>query len=138
MHTHRDLEHVTGSWCSLVERQRERFVETIDRDELGREQLSFIESTLSAGMNFRKEHPELADRWLDVSFNEDGMTTLDMGGTQAFLNDVSVQQDEKIVVCGFTYFGNIAQIAHQIYLSVLHALPKSPYLVRKNHLYQIL
>lgn len=78
VHTHRDLEHVTGSWCSLVERQRERFVETIDRDELGLEQLSFIESTLSAGMNFRKEHPELENRWLDVAFNDVVSNPVDM------------------------------------------------------------
>jgi thioester reductase-like protein len=70
VHTHREIEEVTGSWCSLVERQRERFVESIDRKQLGQDQLQSICETLSSGMKFREENHSLENRWLDIKFND--------------------------------------------------------------------
>eukprot|EP00977_Amphora_coffeiformis_P007315 scaffold1586_cov158-Amphora_coffeaeformis.AAC.4 len=67
VHTHRDPEKVAGSFCSLVEGQRERFVE-VDRTKLGLEQVESIENTLALAMQFRADHPELKNRWLDVQF----------------------------------------------------------------------
>ena len=40
VHTHRSVADVAGSWCSLVEHQRERHVVEIDRTKLGKQHLN--------------------------------------------------------------------------------------------------
>ena len=70
VHTHRPVMEVAGSWCSLVERQRERNVEVVERAALGEHQLQVLASMLVAGTTFRTSHPEIAPRWLDVHFKD--------------------------------------------------------------------
>jgi len=70
VHTHRPVMEVAGSWCSLVERQRERNVEAVERAALGEHQLQVLASMLVAGTTFRTSHPEIAPRWLDVHFKD--------------------------------------------------------------------
>jgi len=70
VHTHRPVMEVAGSWCSLVERQRERNVVTIDRAVLGAQQLDVLASMLNAGTDFRNANPLIAPRWLDVYFGD--------------------------------------------------------------------
>jgi len=73
VHTHRPLMEVAGSWCSLVEKQRENFVENaaqVDQPKFAREQLEVLASMLLAGAEWRANHPEVASRWLDVQFSD--------------------------------------------------------------------
>jgi len=70
VHTHRPVMEVAGSWCSLVERQRERNVEEIDRAALGTQQLDVLSKMLVAGTTFRNANPQIAPRWLDVQFGD--------------------------------------------------------------------
>ncbi|MYI65812.1 MAG: sulfotransferase, partial [Gemmatimonadetes bacterium] len=57
-----------GSWCSLVERFRSEISEPLPRDQLGTEQLKAMSRMLGRAIQFRRSHPELEDRWHDVSF----------------------------------------------------------------------
>lgn len=69
VHTHRPPKDVAGSWCSLIERQQQRFTGTVDRMALGKQQIEAMGKTLLAGVHFRQSNPELASRWLDVQFD---------------------------------------------------------------------
>jgi len=69
VHTHRELEQVVSSWCSLVDRQRQRFYSEVDRAKLGADQLGVLTKTLASSMKFRGDNPQLQDRWLDVTFS---------------------------------------------------------------------
>lgn len=66
--THREPAQVMGSWCSLVERVRRLSCEPGAPDDLGAEQLQFMSRMLNCAVDFRTSHPELEDRWLDISF----------------------------------------------------------------------
>ena len=66
--THRSHRQFTGSFCSLVERLRSATSEPRPRHELGAEQLAFMKRMLDRAVAFRTSHPELEDRWVDVSF----------------------------------------------------------------------
>lgn len=66
--THREPAQVMGSWCSLVERVRRLSCEPGAPHDLGAEQLGFMSRMLNGAVDFRTSHPELEDRWLDVSF----------------------------------------------------------------------
>ena len=66
--THREPVEFMGSWCSLVERVRSTISEPRPRDELATEQLQAMSRMLDRAVGFRRSHPELEDRWHDVSF----------------------------------------------------------------------
>ena len=66
--THREPVEFMGSWCSLVERVRSKISEPRPREELGTEQLRAMSRMLERAIDFRQSHPELEDRWHDVSF----------------------------------------------------------------------
>ena len=66
--THREPAQVMGSWNSLVERVRNLSCNPRAPDELGAEQLEFMSRMLNGAVDFRTSHPELEDRWIDVSF----------------------------------------------------------------------
>ncbi len=66
--THREPAQVMGSWCSLVDRIRRLSCEPQSFHDLGAEQLEFMSRMLNGAVDFRTSHPELEDRWLDVSF----------------------------------------------------------------------
>ncbi|MYH51090.1 MAG: sulfotransferase, partial [Gammaproteobacteria bacterium] len=57
-----------GSWCSLVERFRSEISEPRPREELSTEQLRAMSRMLDRAVDFRDSHPELEDRWVDVSY----------------------------------------------------------------------
>ena len=66
--THREPAQVVGSWNSLVERVRGLSCKPRAPEDLGAEQLEFMSRMLNGAVDFRTSHPELEDRWLDVSF----------------------------------------------------------------------
>ncbi|WP_420439571.1 SDR family oxidoreductase [Candidatus Palauibacter sp.] len=66
--THREPAQFMGSWCSLVDRVRNLSCEPRPPDDLGAEQLEFMSRMLDCAVEFRSKHPELEDRWMDVSF----------------------------------------------------------------------
>ncbi|MDE2975574.1 MAG: sulfotransferase, partial [Gemmatimonadota bacterium] len=55
-------------WCSLVERFRSEISEPRPREELATEQLKAMSRMLDRAVGFRQSHPELEERWHDVSF----------------------------------------------------------------------
>ncbi len=66
--THREPVDFMGSWCSLVERVRSKLSVPRPREEVGAEQLKAMSRMLDRAVDFRRSHPELEDRWHDVSF----------------------------------------------------------------------
>ncbi len=66
--THREPVEFMGSWCSLVEGVRSKISEPRPREEIGTEQLKAMSRMLDRAVGFRQSHPELEDRWHDVSF----------------------------------------------------------------------
>ena len=66
--THREPREFTGSWVSLIEQLRTRTTEPIPRDVLGAEQLTDMSAMLDRAVDFREAHPELQQRWCDVSY----------------------------------------------------------------------
>jgi len=66
--THREPAQFMGSWCSLVERVRADVSRPRPRDVLGAEQLRAMSRLLDRAVAFRESHPELDDRWIDVSY----------------------------------------------------------------------
>ena len=66
--THREPREFTGSWVSLVEQLRARTTEPTPRSVLGPAQLADISTMLDRAVDFREAHPELQQRWCDVSY----------------------------------------------------------------------
>ncbi|MDE2719556.1 SDR family oxidoreductase [Candidatus Palauibacter polyketidifaciens] len=66
--THREPAQFMGSWNSLVERVRNLSAPPRPPADLGAEQLEFMSRILDCAVEFRTRHPELEDRWMDVSF----------------------------------------------------------------------
>ncbi|MDE0474400.1 MAG: sulfotransferase, partial [Gammaproteobacteria bacterium] len=66
--THREPVEFMGSWCSLVESFRSEISEPRPRRELSSEQLKAMSRMLDRAVSFRDSHPELEDRWIDVSY----------------------------------------------------------------------
>ena len=66
--THREPAQFMGSWCSLVERIRLNATEPPRPEALGAEQLRAMSRLLDRAVDFRRSHPELEDRWIDVSY----------------------------------------------------------------------
>ena len=65
---HREPVHFMGSWISLVETIRSFLSDVLPSDDLGAEQLAFMSRMLDCAVDFRSAHPELEDRWIDISF----------------------------------------------------------------------
>ncbi len=76
--THREPAQFLGSWCSLVERVRSLSCEARPPEGLGVEQLEFMTRMLDSMVKFRTNHPELEDRWLDISFYDLVQSPMDM------------------------------------------------------------
>lgn len=68
--THRDPKQFMGSWNNMAERIRSRSSEPRPRSEFGAEQLDFMSGMLNKSVRFRKAHPELRDRWIDVNYHD--------------------------------------------------------------------
>ena len=66
--THREPAQFMGSWCSLVDRVRNLSCHPRPSEDLGAEQLEFMSRMLDCAVEFRTAHPELEDRWTDISF----------------------------------------------------------------------
>ena len=66
--THREPAQFMGSWCSLLRQIRSRLGEPEPPDVLGREQLREMSRMLDRAVDFRTSHPELEERWIDVSY----------------------------------------------------------------------
>ena len=66
--THREPREFTGSWVSLIEQLRARSTEPTPRGVLGAEQLADMSDMLDRAVAFREAHPELRERWCDVSY----------------------------------------------------------------------
>ena len=76
--THREPAQFMGSWCSLVDRVRNLSCQPRQSEDLGKEQLEFMRRMLDSMVNFRTSHPELEDRWLDISFYDLVQAPMDM------------------------------------------------------------
>ena len=68
--THREPARFMGSWNSLVERVRSLSSESRSPHDLGAEQLAFMSGMLDRAVDFRRAHPELEERWFDVSYHD--------------------------------------------------------------------
>ena len=66
--THREPREFTGSWVSVIEQLRSRTTEPTLRAVLGAEQLADMSNMLDRAVAFRDAHPELQQRWCDVSY----------------------------------------------------------------------
>ena len=66
--THREPARFMGSWNSLVERVRSLSSEPRSPHDLGAEQLAFMSGMLDRAVDFRRAHPELEERWIDVNY----------------------------------------------------------------------
>ena len=66
--THRAPHQFTGSWNSLVERLRSLTAAPLPLREQGLEQLALVSGMMDRAVDFRLVHPELEDRWLDLSY----------------------------------------------------------------------
>ena len=66
--THREPREFTGSWVSLIEQLRTRSTEPTPRAVLGAEQLADMSNMLDRAVDFREAHPDLDQRWCDVSY----------------------------------------------------------------------
>jgi len=66
--THREPAEFMGSWNSLVDRVRNLSCHPRPPGDLGAEQLEFMSRMLDRAVDFRTRHPELEDRWVDISF----------------------------------------------------------------------
>ena len=66
--THREPVQFMGSWCSLVQQVRANISEPRPPEVLGAEQLTAMSRLLDRAVDFRESHPELEDRWIDVSY----------------------------------------------------------------------
>ena len=66
--THRDPTQSMASWCHLVDRVRSFFSDIDSKEEMGTELLDFTSDILRTSVEFRKRHPELESRWMDVSY----------------------------------------------------------------------
>ena len=66
--THREPVQFMGSWCSLVQRIRANMSEPRAPEALGAEQLRAMSRLPDRAVDFRESHPELEDRWIDVSY----------------------------------------------------------------------
>jgi thioester reductase-like protein len=103
IHTHRELESVAGSWCSLVEHLRvDGFNYKVDRAMLGKSQLEFMIGTLKASSTFRKEHPEFKEKFLDVWLSKlvafPGMTAKSvLMHAQAPTDDVTMKKVDEFM-----------------------------------------
>ncbi|MCY3595512.1 MAG: SDR family oxidoreductase [Bacteroidetes bacterium] len=76
--THREPAQFMGSWCSLVDRVRNLSCQPRQSEDLGKEQLEFMRRMLDSMVKFRTSHPELEDRWLDISFYDLVQAPMDM------------------------------------------------------------
>ncbi len=66
--THRDPCEFMSSWNHLVEQSRATLATPQSKKEIGKQQLDFMSKMLSKAVDFRTAHPELEDRWIDVSY----------------------------------------------------------------------
>ena len=66
--THREPVQFMGSWCSLVGEGSRALERPPASDEVGVEQLAFMKRIMDRGVDFRRRHPELEHRWIDVSY----------------------------------------------------------------------
>jgi hypothetical protein len=68
--THRDPVDLLPSLVSLTRILRSLSTDAIDESRIGREATRFWSAALERAQSFRAAHPELADRFLDVRFEE--------------------------------------------------------------------
>ena len=66
--THREPREFTASWFSLMSQLRSRTTEPTPRRVLAEEQLAEMTTMLDRAVEFREAHPELQQRWCDVSY----------------------------------------------------------------------
>lgn len=66
---HRDPIQIMSSWLGLVKRVRQFVMANVDDLEIGKGQLTLMRHMMSSAMEFRKSRPDLADRFIDVSYN---------------------------------------------------------------------
>lgn len=68
--SHRDPKEVIASWCSLVKYARQNLTNADNPIRIGQEELEAMSMMMSNGLKFRGEHPELADRFIDVQYTD--------------------------------------------------------------------
>jgi thioester reductase-like protein len=68
--THRDPKEFMSSWNHLVYQARSVFAPQISKECIGQEQMDFMSKMLNKATEFRKIHPELENRWIDIPFDQ--------------------------------------------------------------------
>eukprot|EP00918_Siedleckia_nematoides_P056485 GHVU01123211.1.p1 GENE.GHVU01123211.1~~GHVU01123211.1.p1 ORF type:complete len:295 (-),score=32.96 GHVU01123211.1:169-1023(-) len=67
---HRDPKETIGSWCSLVRTAREKLVENVDTNRIGREELENMSLMMNSALEFRLENPDQEWRFLDLQYED--------------------------------------------------------------------
>ncbi|KFG37318.1 putative type I fatty acid synthase, partial [Toxoplasma gondii GAB2-2007-GAL-DOM2] len=67
---HRDPKETMGSWASLVKHAQQSLMDNVDPSALGREELRAMSTMINRALAFRRSHPELGPRFLDVQYQD--------------------------------------------------------------------
>mmetsp|Transcript_50562 Transcript_50562/g.126763 ORF Transcript_50562/g.126763 Transcript_50562/m.126763 type:complete len:558 (-) Transcript_50562:424-2097(-) len=70
IHTHRDPKDAVASWCSLVRSVRKNFMEEVDLDAVGQQELDAMASMVDHSMHFRARNPHLKKQFFDVHYDD--------------------------------------------------------------------
>jgi len=68
--THRHPADAMASWCGIVKKMRTVYSNKIDPQEIGERELKAMQGMVDSVQSFRTSHPELADRFIDVKYND--------------------------------------------------------------------
>lgn len=68
--THREPAQFMGSWNSLVTSLRSMTSDPVPPDAQGAEQLALMSGMLNQAVAFRRAHPQLQNRWIDVKYGD--------------------------------------------------------------------
>jgi hypothetical protein len=68
--THRNPVEVLRSSCQLVEVLQRLFAPPVDRDQIAAHEARMLSQAMERFIRFRDDHPELANRFIDVTYSE--------------------------------------------------------------------
>eukprot|EP00026_Physarum_polycephalum_P000641 Phypoly_transcript_00642.p1 GENE.Phypoly_transcript_00642~~Phypoly_transcript_00642.p1 ORF type:complete len:1425 (+),score=228.18 Phypoly_transcript_00642:309-4277(+) len=67
---HRPPAEAISAWCEMVAKMRQVYSDKVDKKQIGQSQLKEMQEMLESVLNFRAEHPELADKFFDVKYHD--------------------------------------------------------------------
>eukprot|EP00026_Physarum_polycephalum_P000035 Phypoly_transcript_00035.p1 GENE.Phypoly_transcript_00035~~Phypoly_transcript_00035.p1 ORF type:complete len:2948 (+),score=330.54 Phypoly_transcript_00035:176-8845(+) len=67
---HRHPSDAISSWCPTVEKIRKAYSDNVDKATLGAMEFKTMQEMVESVQSFRLKHPELANRFIDVKYND--------------------------------------------------------------------